>query len=217
MATKYTWPTDPPGKPASHGISWAQHQQDLAHQSVAQAQSQSSTQVAQAQSAGQVQAAQAPAAAAAAAQGSTPDVAPQPYDPNLELQKLSAGFNQGLANSEATYQQGQTAYQTGYNADGTVNSANPYNQAALLQRNYQQAKLGTTNSLASAGQLYSGAMANAQGANDFNYSSASNALQNQAQNAYHTIGFNQLSSIGQNIAGLSSDQLSSLLKSVYGS
>jgi hypothetical protein len=210
MATKYTWPTDPPGKPPSHSISWQQHWEDQGRTGPAKGLPSSTVQYGSTPSLPAPDGSNGGAAAAAA---NLP--APQPPDPNLELQKLQGGFTQSLATGEANYQRGQAAYNYGYNADGSVNTANPYNQANLLQRNYQISKLGTMNGLAAQGQLYSGAMANAQGANDFNYSSASNALQNQAQNAYHTIGFNQLSSIGQNVAGLSADQLQSLLRSVY--
>jgi hypothetical protein len=41
---------------------------------------------------------------------------------------------------------------------------NPYSQAALLRKHYQQAKLGNTTSYAAAGQLYAGSLQNAENA-----------------------------------------------------
>lgn len=144
-------------------------------------------------------------------------VAAQPIDPTYEAAKNAAGYNIGLSNSEANYQQGQTAYNTGYNADGSLNTSDPYSQAQLLQDSYHRSQLGTTNSLASQGQLYSGALANAQGTNDRNYAQSSDALKRSAADTYHTIGTNQLTSYANNALGTNDAGFSALLKSVYGS
>lgn len=50
-----------------------------------------------------------------------------------------------------------------------VDPANPFSRAALLQRSYDQAKRGSTNSYAARGQLYSGALQNAQDENTFGF------------------------------------------------
>jgi hypothetical protein len=73
-------------------------------------------------------------------------------------------------------------YDETLNPDGTVaaltfDPLNVNSRAAQMKKRYDQSKAGTTNSLAARGQLYSGAMANAQGANDSNYSTSSDSLQ----------------------------------------
>ncbi len=58
----------------------------------------------------------------------------------------------------------------------TVDPSNPFSRAALLQRSYDNAKRGTTNSMAAAGQLYSGALQNAQNENARGFQQGDNAL-----------------------------------------
>lgn len=49
-----------------------------------------------------------------------------------------------------------------FRIDPNVDVTNPFSRAALLKRSHQQATRGNTNSYASQGQLYSGALQNAQ-------------------------------------------------------
>lgn len=158
--------------------------------------------------------------ASAAVQGTpgTPDLSPtpQPVDPAYEAQKLGAGFNIATADSESKYQKGETAWGTGYNADGSLNTSNPYSQAMLLQDNYKRSITGTDNSMAANGQLYSGALLNAQAHNDRTYAESNSALKDQARGAYHGIDYGQLQTYGSNAAGTSSAGYSALNRSVYG-
>lgn len=55
--------------------------------------------------------------------------------------------------------------------------SNPYSQAALMLRNYRQRQAGTTNSMAARGQLYSGALVDAQDATTTNYNVGEDRLQ----------------------------------------
>jgi hypothetical protein len=57
-----------------------------------------------------------------------------------------------------------------------VEASNPFSKAGLLVRNYHQAQNRTTNSLASQGQLYSGAMTNQQGDNTFGFQQGQDSL-----------------------------------------
>ena len=59
---------------------------------------------------------------------------------------------------------------------GIGDTSNPYAQARQLERQHQQRTLGTNTSLASQGQLYSGAMNNAQSSNRFAFGQASDEL-----------------------------------------
>lgn len=159
--------------------------------------------------------------ASAAVQGTPgtpgpPPVTPQPVDPALEAQRLGAQWSQQTAAGEAKYQRGETAWGLGYNADGSLNSSNPYSQAMLLQDEYKRSVTGTNNSLAAAGQYSSGARLNAQARNDRLYSQGSSALRDQARQSYHAADYGQLSSYGQNALGVSGADYDALRRVVYG-
>src|SRR5206468_1113647 len=101
-----------------------------------------------------------------------------PVDPLYDQQIAGLGRTKGDTLADLTRQRTAGLLGYGYNAtygaDGLVQSLtydpnNPYSQAALARKVYQQSKTGTTNSLAARGLLYSSAMNNAQDANDTNY------------------------------------------------
>lgn len=154
----------------------------------------------------------------AAVQGTpgVPDMSPtpQPVDPAYEAQKLGAGFNIATAGAEAGYQKGETAWGTGINADGSLNTSNPYSQAMLLQDNYKRGVAGANNS--SSTSLYSGARVNQHAIVDRHYAEGSSALKDQARGAYHGIDYGQLQAYGSNAAGTSSAGYNALRTSVYG-
>jgi hypothetical protein len=58
----------------------------------------------------------------------------------------------------------------------TVDPSNPFSRAAALQRSYDQAKRGATNSYAARGQLYAGSLQNAQNENAFGFQQGDNSL-----------------------------------------
>lgn len=141
--------------------------------------------------------------------------APQPPDPQLEQAKLSAGRNIALGNSEAAYQTGNNNFDYGYNADGSSNAANPYSRAAMLEESYAASKRGTTNSLASQGQLYSGAMGSAQGRNDKNYARGEADNRLAWQRAQHGIQSGQLANYASNAIGVGDADFNALLRAAY--
>lgn len=57
-----------------------------------------------------------------------------------------------------------------------IDASNPYSRAALLQKSYDQTKQGNTTSYAARGQLYSGALGNAQNAAQTNFNTSSEGL-----------------------------------------
>lgn len=146
--------------------------------------------------------------------------APLPPDPYLQNSILTANRNIGLGDAESTWQQGQLQRSSGFDANGNVITSgadfNPYSQAMQLQDNWHTAQRGTTNSLASQGQLYSGAMANAQGYNDKNYAQGFDALKTQTLGGYHGIQANRLGTYASNSIGTNSAGFDSIYKSVYG-
>ena len=86
---------------------------------------------------------------------------------NLEQQQAAiAGRVQGL---RLNY---------GYTDDAhTIDPNNPFGQAQLLKRNYDQTRTGTENSYAARGQMTSGAYGRMQGQNLFNYQQRDDSLQ----------------------------------------
>lgn len=114
---------------------------------------------------------------------STP--APQPADPILTQQvgaaarrrdDTIAGLGAGRGRALDSY-----GYSPTYNADGSVanltfDPRNPFSQAALLKRNYDNARAGNVTSLAARGQLYAGSLQNAQAATNFGQGAAEDQL-----------------------------------------
>lgn len=146
----------------------------------------------------------------------TPPPSPQPADPNAELAKLQGNRNLGIARGESAYQTGNLGFDLGYNPDGTVNTANPYSRAALLQLGYENQQRGTTNSLAAAGQLYSGAIENQRGIDSSNYARSEAANRLAYQRGLHGIQAGLLGTMANTGLSASDNDFSSLLKNVYG-
>jgi hypothetical protein len=144
-------------------------------------------------------------------------IAPQPFDPEFEAKKLSAGMNIGLSDAEAGYQKGTLAYDTGYDATGQRNTANPYSQAQLLEDNYRRSLMGASNSYAAMGQYNSGAYGRAKGREDRLYAQGSDRLQRDTTAAYHGIGAGQLGTYASNALGVSGGAYDALKRSIYGS
>jgi hypothetical protein len=145
----------------------------------------------------------------------TPGVTPQPYDPAAANAALIGNRNVALSKGEGAYQLGNLGFDYGYNPDGSINTANPYSRAALYQLAYANSKRGTTNSLAARGQLYSGAMVNAQNENDRSYAQNEAANRLAFQRAVHGVQSGQLNTYANAGTGVSDADFNSLLKSTY--
>ena len=94
-------------------------------------------------------------------------------------------YQRSLSDIENQYQQtGQALDQQeaglgisyGLGQYGADIASNPYSRAAMLQRSYNQNQRASVNTMASRGQLYSGATQNQANANAANYGSAYDAL-----------------------------------------
>lgn len=187
----YTWPDGSSG----HSISWAT---ELAHRAAKRTQPAtgagfSGLPAIVAASNPAFQANGAPAKglppAQVAATGGTTDRTPgaQPPDPVLEgmIGALGRRRDETISGLEAQKPQALASY--GYTASGYDSSGaptglafdpnNPFSQAALAKRNYDQRQTGTTNSMAARGQLYSGALTSAKAGNELGYQQTTDALQ----------------------------------------
>lgn len=108
--------------------------------------------------------------------------APLPMDPTFDNQtslnrsvwdSQQAGFGYDRARVENEY--------------GFVDTSNPYNRAAMLERSFKQGQDYTQNSMASRGQLYSGANQSMQDENRFQYSRDYDSLRRQYDDSLHNI------------------------------
>jgi hypothetical protein len=145
---------------------------------------------------------------------------PQPVDPFLESQRLAATNNIQLGDAESAWQQGQLQRQSGFDATGNLVSSgadfNPFSQAMQLQDAYHANRLGNTNSYAAQGQLYSGALQNAQGAADKSYAQGYDALKTSTLGGYHGLQAGRLGNYASNTLGTGSADFASLYKQLYG-
>lgn len=145
--------------------------------------------------------------------------AAMPVDPNAELQRIGAGRNVALSNAEAAYQTGQASTSYGYKLDPAtgkyvVDASNPYSEAMRLQDTYKSNQLGTNNSMAAAGQLYSGARLNQQGINDRQYAQADYGLRQGFANTLHGIQFGQGQTYAANAGAVSDADFQNLLNAL---
>jgi hypothetical protein len=96
-----------------------------------------------------------------------------PPDPNFDATIASSQAGHDINAADLARQRQQAFLDYGYTQDASGNLAfdptNPYSQAAMLKRSYDQAQTGNTNSYAARGQLYSGALQNAQNESGFQY------------------------------------------------
>jgi hypothetical protein len=120
------------------------------------------------------------------ASGGAPGATGLPVDPIFSNDIGSAqrthdttvsGLYTQRANTAAAYGYTPTYDEQGLIRSLAVDPNNPYAKANLLKKSYTENRASTLNSMASRGQLYSGALGVGQGINDENYQQGSNALQ----------------------------------------
>jgi hypothetical protein len=102
-----------------------------------------------------------------------PAAAP-PFDPAYESGTAAAQAQYGNTLAGIQYQEGRARQQYGFD-----DPSNPFNLAAMLQRNYQQGQRGTSTSMAARGQLYSGALQRNLDEGTFGYNRSYDALRRQ--------------------------------------
>lgn len=100
---------------------------------------------------------------------SAPVAQARPVDPFLEAAQGTANRNLSQTLQGLQYQRGQlgTEFGLGVTPQGTVfdDPSNPYSRAAALQLAHDRSVKGTQTGMAAQGQLYSGALQNAQNEN----------------------------------------------------
>jgi hypothetical protein len=144
-----------------------------------------------------------------------PAPTPQPVDPALLNAQLVANRNVAISKGQAAYDTGNLGFDYGYNPDGSVNTANPYSRAALYQLGYENSTRGTTNSYAAQGQLYSGALQNAQGENQRQYAMNEAGNRLAYQRGLHGIQTGQVNTAANAGTGVSDADFQALLRATY--
>lgn len=119
---------------------------------------------------------------------SAPVSTPYPVDPAYDQTVAALGSRRDSTVSGLQGQQTAGLLDYGFTAQSnpttgvpdlatlSFDPSNPFSRAALLKRRYDQAKMGTTNSYAARGQLYSGAAREAQNNLGFQQQGANDAL-----------------------------------------
>jgi hypothetical protein len=97
--------------------------------------------------------------------------APSPFDPQYDASVAGLGVRRDDALADIAYDEGELKQEFGFD-----DPSNPFSRARLLQRSYDEQKNRTTNSYASMGQLYSGAVQNARSSDTHNYDVAHDSL-----------------------------------------
>lgn len=145
---------------------------------------------------------------------------PQPYDPSTDEAAITGGRNIALGNADAAYQQDNLNFDYGYRVDPTTgqlvaDASNPYSRAAMYQLAHDNSARGNTNSFAAQGQLYSGALTNAQSLNDqaLTRNDAANKL--AYQRATHGVQTGQLTTAANAGTAVSGTDFNALLKATY--
>lgn len=152
---KYKWPTDPPGKPPSHSISWTQHQNNTNAPGSQSANSQAFINTYN-------QAHPETPYGSPAFQALTNPPAAPPFDAELEARRSAATQRRTnlLSDQDVDLQQTSQEYGFSYNpasgAFGGFDPTNPFSQAALLMKARNERNQGENTSYAARGQLYSG-------------------------------------------------------------
>lgn len=104
-------------------------------------------------------------------------------DPLYQTAQAQQQRAQSGADATALYQTNQINANYGYSPDGSIDLNNPYSQAALMRDTFLQSRQGNTTSYAAQGQLYSGALQNAQDESTRQYNIGGDQLAKNRQSA----------------------------------
>lgn len=133
-------------------------------------------------------------------------VPPQLPDPTFLAEQAAAQRTLALGGAWDTYSRAQLSNQYGY---GDV--SNPFNLAQLQKEEYQRTQNRTLNSLASQGQLYSGALGAERNYNAKNYAISEDRLRRQYQGAQDAITKAALDRYSTTLGNVSQQDLQSVL------
>jgi hypothetical protein len=102
-----------------------------------------------------------------------------PPDPNFDATIASSQAGHDINAADLARQRQQALLDYGYTQDAagnlTFDQNNAFSRSAIMKRQYDQAQAGNTNSYAARGQLYSGALQNAQNESGFQYQAATDS------------------------------------------
>lgn len=139
-----------------------------------------------------------------------------PVDPYYEAQRAASQRALRLGEAADTYQMGQVNARFGFDAAGGIDLNNPFSEAALMQKRYQEQMRGNSTSYASRGQLYSGALQNAQQYAGRQFDIGIDQLKKQRQDAVSQILLGKLNRYSQTTGDIDQAQLDALMKALGG-
>jgi hypothetical protein len=124
------------------------------------------------------------------------------FDSSYWNEVASAQTGYGIDQARIGLDRDRLGYDTGFGANGLVDVRNPYNQALMLQRGWEQSQSGINNSMAAQGQLYSGARRRSLSEDTFNYNRNRTNLQTSAQRGYQDLTLEEQSALARRNAAL---------------
>ncbi len=116
---------------------------------------------------------------------------PSPVPFSALEESTVAGLNRNYADTQAELAAQEFGLRSQYGFDPGF-QADPFSRARLLQQHYEQAQRGSVNSYAASGQLYSGALSEAQGLNRQSYLQNYDAERRAYQDALNKIAQERL-------------------------
>jgi len=129
--------------------------------------------------------------------------------PDSIYDRQTAGVRRSYADTMAYLQKQRSSAQQSFGFD---DASNPYSQAKLLERAYQQRSRGTSTSFAASGGLYSGALQRAQGENRFSYDQSVDSARRQYQELLDSLGYQEAQAGSAQESGLLGAEESSLAR-----
>lgn len=109
------------------------------------------------------------------------------YDSQYTADVAGADLEYGTAVNQINTSRDRLGFDTGYNAQGQIDTRNPYSQAMALQRGWEQDQRGVSTSMAARGQLYSGARQRGLNESTYNYERNRSGLATSAQRGYEDL------------------------------
>jgi hypothetical protein len=127
--------------------------------------------------------------------------------------EITGQRNVAIGDLNATWQQGNLDQTYGFGAGG---AANPYSRVALAGENLKRSQLGTLNSYAGQGQLYSGAYDRMQNENQRNYDIGYDQLRRDYDQQSGNLQLGRLQSYADAGSGVDQAKWAALFKSLGG-
>ena len=135
-------------------------------------------------------------------------------DPGVLAARDHGNRDRWLADAQYNYTLGDLGSDYGYAPGGGIDPNNPYSRAALLQESYRRQAQGNVTGYAAQGQLYSGALQNAQSEAGRQFNIGDDRLRKQYTGAVAQAGLDRIGAHNQTYGNETTAFLAALLASL---